>query len=189
MVVSENVREMLRPMVVATTVLWVAVTVTIVGLVVAATFVAPGSAPRAIPEGLHNSLVTVAVLCGIGSIWFRRRMLSDQKLQAVLSTDAASACLDCAQGNDGLDESKLERIESLGVFERRVLALPRWHFLPFLISLMLNEAVVVVGFVIVVLSAGGESIVPFAVAALILNILMFPRFESLLSRAQGLFQG
>jgi hypothetical protein len=144
-------------------------------------------------EGLGPSHATlefvfrlVAVSLGIGSVLWWRLHLSDDRLKASLAREVSARSLASNRETGQIDEDLLSKIESLSEFEQRLLSLASGYPLPYVISPVLNVTIVLAGVVLAFLTANTSKMVPFVLAAIILNVLMFPRLITLVNRASQL---
>src|SRR5262249_16831164 len=76
-----------------------------------------------------------------------------------------------------VDEAKLAKIKLLGPADFKTLALSGPYFTALLVSLALNEVVALYGFMLSLLEKRFETILPFVLAAIILNVIVYPRFD------------
>ena len=68
--------------------------------------------------------------------------------------------------------------------DRRLVAVPVFLFVPFMVRLAINESIGVLGLVTTILSGDAQWSVPFAVVAILLNLRIFPRVEQMRERAR-----
>ena len=80
----------------------------------------------------------------------------------------------------------LKELESLPQFEQRLCGVISSLAIFFIISLVLNESIAIFGLVASMMSASPEAYLPYAFAALLLNIFMFPRMEGVIEKALAL---
>jgi len=125
----------------------------------------------------------VAVSLGIASILWWRLHLSDDRLKANLAREVSARSLASNRQTGQIDEDRLSEIERLSEFEQKLLSYASGYPLPFVVSLLLNGVIPIPGVVLAFLTANPTKMVPFALAAIILNVLMFPRLTALVNRA------
>jgi len=117
------------------------------------------------------------------SIVYRRRSFSDERIRAVLSNFDTGAfpheAVGGRPGSDGIDS-----MSALSESEKRVLYLLNELQKSSIINLILNELVIMTGFVLSFLSGDFMKIIPFGAASLVLCIWMFPRTESVIDNTR-----
>ena len=82
-----------------------------------------------------------------------------------------------------VDGERLQKIQSLTSAERKLLRLCGLFFASFIIRLSMNEAIAIYGVVLAFLSRSLIPMLPFAVAAIALNVACRPRIDPFLERA------
>lgn len=137
---------------------------------------------------LESILSAVAVLLGIVSIMLHKHFLSDAKLKAKLKREVSAEMLVSSSRypNQADIDAQLSNYESLSAYERKIIALMRSLFVPLVISCALNESIAIFGFVLSILQGEPAVIVPYAAGAILLNIMVFPRNDKILKRAERL---
>lgn len=111
------------------------------------------------------------------SIVYRRRSLSDDRIHTVLNKyDTGMFPHEAVSGRAG--SYGVDSISELSESEKRVLYLLNELQKSSIINLILNELVIMIGFVLSFLSGDFMKIIPFGAASLVLCIWMFPRTES-----------
>lgn len=79
---------------------------------------------------------------------------------------------------------RLHGADALGEAERRLLDVGRSQYVPWMMSLALNEVVVLIGLVLAVLSGRFGVILPFAGIGAFVAVMLFPRWGVLRDRAE-----
>ena len=67
----------------------------------------------------------------------------------------------------------------------KVVGLSGMYFTALILSLAMNEAVALFGMLLAILEQRVEPVIPFAAAALALNLLIFPRFNQFVNRVMS----
>jgi len=148
--------------------------------------------PSAIDPLVRVILTVVAVLVGIGSLLYHRYTHSESYLRRMMSRDIqlhdieekARKLTAQAKSNSSTGSSAKASLAMLTAFDRQRYALAADGFVPFVLNLALNEAVALLGFVLAILSRDIWPYLPFAVAAMALNIYMLPRLDNLMERCE-----
>lgn len=185
--ISPTLRELLRPALLIHTFFWWILTACIVFYVVLAWILARApDAPAAVASSIELALAGFAIATGAASLLLPRFWLSDERLRSVLASPPDLEALARPQGSSARDELRLQAIQTLTAQEQKLLALPGFYFPCFLVRMVLNESVAVYGLILTILSHTFESVLPFATAGLLLNLVSRPRIEPLLERASHL---
>ena len=183
---SENLRVLLKPYQFLLKMVWVGMTLPIL-LYVGIVYSIFASAGEPGPEPSHETLEfvfgLVAVSLGIASILWLRSHLSDERLKAKLAHEVNPRTLATNRKTAQVDGGRLLEIESLSEIEQKLLSLASGYHLPFFVPFALNMAIATLGVVLAFLTVNPSKMFPFALAAIVLNVLMFPRFNALLNRA------
>ncbi len=132
-------------------------------------------------------LYFAAAAAAVASVLYHRYSLSDARLSMFLKRNVDVAGLSGAVSAKGAEYGQLAQIKSMSDFDRRALSLMYELQKISLINLILNEMVIILGFVIAFLSGDFMKIIPSGAASLVLCIWMFPRPESLVKRARNLY--
>jgi len=132
-------------------------------------------------------LYAAAAAAAAASVLYRRHCYSHERILSILRKDADIDTLSGGLGADGADSERIAFLRTLGESEKRAFILLSELQKTSIISLVLNEMVVMLGFVLAFLSGDFVKIIPFGVVSLLLNIWMFPRPESVAERACGLY--
>jgi len=135
---------------------------------------------------LPSYLTGGAIFLGVGSIALRRLLLSDSRLCARLAREPNLEELAAKLGTDELGRTRKLKLENLSSLEKKLVALPSWLLVVSLINWSLNSMIALIGFIVALLTVSFQNMVPFAVAALILNIVMVPRLQPVIERASRL---
>jgi len=152
----------------------------------AAGAVAGGAGASGAGETLRPVLYAAAVANGILSLVLYRRARAPERLRAHLTAPIAPEVLAQDPRVGGSPASPiLDRVRRLSDSERRVLALVPRTFMPWVLCMVLNEAVAIFGLVLALLAGNRLDVLPFAAAALALNAAMFPNNAKLAERALG----
>lgn len=185
--VTTELRELLQGTSRILWVLWFAMTASIWLYVAVAFFVTGGARGPGAPEPMISWILgALGVAMGVTSLLLPRFLGSDERLRATLEApvDLESLARDPRTG--AADPERLRRLERLSETERKLLTVPAFVFLPTILPLALNESVALFGLVLVFLTRSFDVILPFAIAATVLNLLSRPALDSVLERASRL---
>jgi hypothetical protein len=117
----------------------------------------------------------LAVLVAFLPTLIKCLMLSEKMITKAISREINNEQLATNTRTGQIDQEKLRKIETLNESEKKLLLLSGHYFSPALISLVFNETIAVFGLVLSVVIGKFELIIPFAAAALLLNVVHFPR--------------
>ncbi len=184
---SPVVRELLRPVMFVNSMLWGLLTASIFLYGLVAYLLAQRSAgPTDVPEAFQLALAGVAVLTGLGSLAVPRIFLSDDRIREAMRKEPDPEVLSRHSAPGTSSDERLRQIQSLSSTDRKLLQLPGLFFTPFILRLVINESIAIYGLVLALMSHSFEPMIPFAVAAIALNLTCMPRLEPMLDRAARL---
>ena len=182
--ISPQLKEILRSSLFINRIVWASITISIGAYVVVAWTSAqqPGTS-SAVSETLQLSMFLAAIAIGFLSLLIPRYLPSDKHIRSFFLEDVAPEDLARNPQLDVVDPDRLRMIQALDPIERKLVRLPSLYFTPFILRLVLNEAIVIFGLVLSFISHTFPPILPFAVAALTLNIIAFPKIDRFAERA------
>lgn len=186
---SPQLRQLIRPLVVTQQIIWVVITGSILFYfgVIYLLAVSQGSYSPFRLRGVETILYTAAFLVSVSSVYFRQRSLSDKTIRRFLKNGLDLEELATDPRTKKTDSEKLSRLMSLSDFEQKVYSLIyRLQRITF-INLFLNEVVVIIGFVLAFLSGEPGKIIPFGVVSFLLSIWMYPQTGKITERARDLY--
>ena len=187
--ISPRLNKLIRPLVLTERVIWLAITGSVLFYCLMAFVLAGSGSPRIGSAGLDAVIYAAALSAAGFSAFYRRRALSDERISLAMKNGEDFAKLTADPRTKSIDTEHHSILESLDAFEKAAYALMAGLQKTTLISLVLNEFVVVLGFVLAFLSGDPYKIIPFGFAALLLNLWMFPRPGTLIRRARSLYTG
>jgi len=174
---SQVFASLVKPVETVRWILWAALTAVIV-IYAAILFVVFGN-PASLGEGLSSPLAIplalVAIVSAVLSRFLPGLLLTDEALRQRLASDP--------------DPKKLPtdaRTEQLSGREQRILGALDAFLGPFIARLALGEAVALYGLVLGFLSRSAAPMLPFAAAALVLNLTTSPKLDADVERAARL---
>jgi len=173
---SPEFEELLKPRVFATQILWSALTFSILIYVFIAYKVEANNAesgPAALEPVMLYAMYAVAALTVIGSLVIRSVFFSQTRLKKMLSKEVSVERLALNPQTGQLDQTRAEKIKRMSGNELKAIGLTGQMFTPFIFILALNESVAIYGLILSFLSFRGEVMLPFAAAAIMLNVMMF----------------
>ncbi len=184
---SPALRELLRPAMFVNSMLWFVLTASIfIYAAIAFLLAQKGPGPTSPSPALQMAFAGIAILTGLGSLLVPRILLSDDRVRQAMQPDPDPAALARHPKLGIVDEDRLRKIQALSALERKLLQLPGLYFTPFILRLVLNESIAIYGFVLSFLAHSFAPMLPFAAAAIVLNLTCFPRIDRLLERAARL---
>ena len=153
-------------------IVWFAFTFSIVIYAIAAFIITanPPKEPIALADVIVYAALAFAVLLTIAGYVAYSYLFSDSRLSAFLEREPST------------------HNEELDPFEQRLMGLYTRAFTPLLLRWALNEAAAIVGLVLAIVSCEPTIIIPFAVVAVVANVLAFPSFGRLFERAERLYR-
>ncbi|HKQ33522.1 MAG TPA: hypothetical protein VJV40_09955 [Thermodesulfobacteriota bacterium] len=172
---NPNLERLIGARVLAERAVWVMIT----GSVIFYSFLAyklAGESAGAAADSLSGAeplFYIAAAAAAVFSVVYRRRSFSDAGVRAILSKFDTGA-------------HGIEDVSALNESEKRAFFLLNELQKASIINLIINEIVIIIGFVLSFLSGDFMKIIPFGIASLVLCLWMFPRTESVAERACGL---
>jgi hypothetical protein len=129
------------------------------------------SHPFAIP------LAVLAVIAAVAARVLPPMLLPKDRVLELLTRDPHPPDVARDPRTGAVDSDRLSRIRALPPEEQRLLAVAQASFGPFIVRLALHESIALYGLVLAFLSKESLPIVPFAAAALLLNLTVSPRLD------------
>jgi hypothetical protein len=137
-------------------------------------------------SGAEPLFYIAATVAAVFSVVYRRRSFSDERMRAILSKFDTDAFPDepvtGRAGSYGIDD-----MSALSESEKRTFFLLNELQKASILNLIINEIVIMTGFMLSFLSGDFMKIIPFGIASLVLCLWMFPRTESVIKKAQNIF--
>lgn len=186
--ISTQLRQLIRPLVLIQRVIWVVITGSILFYFGIVYVLVGNSGTGTLPkmDGFETVMYIVAAAVSVCSIFSHRHALSGESLARNLKKDVNVEELSRDPRTKRIDADKLGRLESLSDFEKRAFSLMYYLQRVTFINLFLNETVVVLGFVLAFLSGDPQKIILFGVVSLALSVWMFPRPGAAIDRARNI---
>ena len=182
---SIELQAVLKPIRQVQTFLWVALTGSGLIYVVIAFFLvtagerSPADAPLVVPL-----LGLAAAISTIGSLHYWRHTHANSSLEKLLGDPQVLGSLQEKEAAKIPALRSLNVLDDLSTFDQKRCAVAAAMQTPLIINLALNEAVALLGFVLVFVTRELSHIIPFASVALVLNAMMFPRIDNLMERME-----
>ena len=186
--ISEQLKELIRPAVLVQKIIWFVIVGSIIFYIGFVYIFIGGNKALTTSIGSNVDLL-IYVLAGaafIGSILYYRYSLSDSRLKQFMSKDVDLELLAKDPRTKKIDAGKLSRLNSLSVLETKIYSLMFELQKITILSLILNELIVIFGSALAFISEDVSRIVPFGIVSLVLSFWMFPRAQSLIKRVQNL---
>ncbi|RJR32342.1 MAG: hypothetical protein C4576_30360 [Desulfobacteraceae bacterium] len=187
---SIPLRLLLRNNVITMRIIWAAMTFAIfvlAGIAYMAPMWSKRTAPQEVP-GSMNKWRTILYIAGLvaasASILTRQFMFSDNRVRKELAKDTdpfAPEEMNCR--SDKLDPERYAKTSMFKPPEQKILRLSGHLLSSMMVSLMLNETIVVLGAAYSLIWQTSDAVIPFFFGGLVLNLFMFPRPEAILERA------
>jgi hypothetical protein len=182
--ISSYLDDVIRSSRVANWSIWVVISVSI-GLygVVAWVKAEPPGILLAELEPLPSALAVTALLTAGVSLLVPRFLLSDKKLHACLQPEPNARELATNAETGVVDLDSLAKIQALDPSEQKLARIPGLYFTPFILRIVLNDAIAIYGLVLSFMTQTFAPIVPYLAVALLLNLTAMPRLDGLMERA------
>jgi hypothetical protein len=186
---TPKLKRLIRPAVIVEYAVWAVITGSVLFYFVLAYVLERGgvSAGSGLTDNMRTVFYAAGALVAAASVLYRRYCFSDTHVLAVIRNDADVQALPDGLWSEHADSGRAALLQTLREDELRAVSLMNELLKASIISLVLNEMVVMLGFVLAFLSGDFMKIIPFGIASLVLNIWMFPRPESVAERACGLY--
>jgi hypothetical protein len=170
--------------------LWAAHMISILILGAIAYFVISQTAKTPNPEqSLPIQIFTaLASMAAVGGQALQRFLLTEDRLRALLRKDARPEDLALNPQTKQIDQNKLKQLLLLRQDELKLLRFIEAHLVPSLLVLAANESVAIFGFVAAHTAKSFDIMIPFAAAALGLNLFALPRFDRWLEQGRMLLR-
>jgi hypothetical protein len=174
---SLSLKDRLRARMFVMKILWAMMTLTVLLFVGLAYLMNAQQQPAAALPQLRIALYTTAGVVALLSFFVRRMLLSSQRNQ---STPALKKALRALVGDAQAEASDAEvpaQVKRMQASDAKVAALSGRYFTALLLSLAMHEAIALCGMILSINERRFESIVPFAIAAIVLDLLVYPRLD------------
>jgi hypothetical protein len=186
-VISDSLARVLRRFVLMQRVMWVyfSVAIVIYGgvlLLVRGAHTGPG---RTIETPVMLGIAVAAAIIAVASVLYRRWCSSDAYVDRLLGGPIDVQRLARQPRTGGADDDFAGKIDALAPHERRFVALFVALQMPLLINLAVNELIGLIGFGAAFVAQDVTVFLPFAVAAIALNLFVWPAPERLYARVQA----
>lgn len=178
--------EVLRPMVLAQRVSWVAFTLSLgVYMLVAYLVVHGETTDSASVEPIFDKfLYVLSIGSAAGSYLFRRQALAPERLRRLLVEDVSPHTLAIGPQWGMDDAERLRRLKALPPDEQRLVRLVQHLQTVMIISLVLHEVIGIFGLVLAFLRNEVTLALLFMLVAAGLNCLVFPQPKKIVSQVQ-----
>ena len=184
--ISRELSALTRPTRFILTILWFAMTASVVIYVGVCFAITQGQEPWPIEATVLYVMIAAACSTGAASWIVPGLMLSNERIRKHMRGDVDLEEMATNPQTRKLDEDRLARLRELSDLDKRLAGLPAMYFAPFIVGIALAESVAIFGLVLTFLSKDMTYIVPFAIAAIALMLLRYPRLEPLFDRASKL---
>ena len=183
---SPGLSEVLKPFRFQLTVIWLGLVASVPAYIVVATMVARGGARPPAPDTTFvTGFAALSVLAAAGSLLVPRFYPSKSMIASAMSGSTDPEALARDPESHKVNEAAAATIRQLDGAERRVLLLRPLFQVQAILRCALAEVVATVGLILVFLGSEVGTLLPFAAAAFVLQILAFPRFDPFVEQATG----
>ncbi|MDC0357243.1 hypothetical protein OAO01_00375 [Oligoflexia bacterium] len=184
MILSESFNELTKQQRLVQKILWFAFTMSIIFLFAMSYMLSASMTGQAVmgsdfPKGIF---ALAAVGLAAASVLIKRHFSSDSYITQKLTEEVNLETLATIPKTRQIDAERLAKLEKLEPFEQSAFAFISAGTKSQIISLALNESIMVLGLVLSILEQNATTAVPYAVAAIGLNILTYPKPEKALER-------
>jgi len=186
--ISEELKELIRPAILVQKILWFVIVGSIIFYMGFVYIFVGGNKALAVSIGSSIELLIYAIagVAMIGSIFYYHYALSDNHLKRFMSQDVDIELLAKNPRTKEIDSGKLAQLNSLSPVELKIYSLMFELQKITMLTLILNELIVIFGSAISFINDDVSKIVPFGIVSLVLSFWMFPRAQSLIKRVQNL---
>lgn len=123
---------------------------------------------------LENLFIIIGTVLSVVSFFIYRRLLSENFLQRYLTTQ-----------NLEFHDNEKELVSGLSDREKKIYKLSNHLIVPHIIVWGINELIILIGFVLSYMTRNFESIIPFALAGIFLQIYMYPKTGAIIEKAKN----
>lgn len=174
---SQSLKEMLRPRMFVLKILWTAMVLTVLLFVGLAYFMNAQRQPGVAQPELRMVLYVVAGVLALLSFFLRRMFLSSQRNQSTSALKKALRALVGDAQTEATDAEMPAQVKRLKSIEAKAAALSGRYFTAMLLSLAMHEAIAMCGMILSMIEHRFEPMLPFAIAAIVLDLLVYPRLD------------
>lgn len=185
--ISEELKRLVKKQELALRGIWVAFLAAVLLFCITGKIVMGDAAASHLqPEMFVYICYLAAITLTFGSLVVPRLMLSDRKLKAKLAVRHTPKEAAIKDRTGQVVQEELEKLERLTPVELELYLIANSYMVPLLISLVLAEAITIIGLVAAVSRLNFNSMMPFVGVTVVLYILFFPRLTPFLERAERL---
>ena len=185
--ISDELKELIRPVVLVQKIIWFIIVGSIIFYIsFIYKFVGENKVLATSVSGYIEPLIYVlASACVLGSIFYYRYSLSENKLRQFMSKDLDLEALVTNPIKKEIDQVRLEQLRSFSDHQAKIYSLMFELQKITIITLILNELTAIFGSVLSFVYDDASKIIPFAIASLVLSFWMFPRHMSLIKKVNS----
>lgn len=184
--ISDQLKELIRPAVLVQKIIWFVIVGSIIfyiGFVYL--FIGDNKALNSsIGSYVEPLIYILAGACVLGSIFYYRYALSEDKLSQFMAKDVDLMPLAKNPKTKEVDQSKMKQLSSLSDQEVKIYSLMFELQKITILTLILNELTIIFGSVLAFVNDDPSKVIPFAIGSLVLSFWMFPRPMALIARVQ-----
>ncbi len=185
--ISDELRELIRPAILVQNIIWFVIVGSIIFYIAFVYLVLGGDKALAISSSsvVDYLIYILAGACAIGSIFYYRHALSDNYLKSFLRKDVDIDLLAKNPRTKEIDKTKLAQLKPLSSDELKIYSLIFELQKITILTLILNELIVIFGSAISFIHDDVSRIIPFGIVSLGLSFWMFPRAQAVIKRVQN----
>lgn len=172
-----SLKDTLRSRIFVLKILWMAMVLTVLLFVGLAYLMDTRQQPAVAQPELQMALYGVAGVLAVLSFFLRRMFLSSQRNQSPPAMEQALRGLVVSAQVEAPDVEMPAQVKRMKVIEAKVGALSGRYFTAMLLSLAMHEAITLCGMILSINEHEFEAIIPFAIAAIVLDLLVYPRLD------------
>jgi F0F1-type ATP synthase membrane subunit c/vacuolar-type H+-ATPase subunit K len=170
-----SLQETLRSRMFVMKILWTAMVVTVLLFVGLAYFINAQQQPDVAQPQLQMVLYGVAGVLAVMSFFLRRRFLSSHRNLSISTLEKAMRGLvGDGQAEDAEVPAQVRRMQAI---DAKVGALSGRYFTAMILSLAMHESIALCGMILAMIERRFEAMIPFAIAAIVLDLLIYPRLD------------
>ena len=186
--ISKELKELLNPVILVQKILWFVIFGSVIFYIAFVYIFVDGNLTLTFSSGGDFEILIyfLALAAAAGSVYYYRHSLSDKNLKSFMTNDFDIELLARNPRTREIDEAKFLSLKTLTKDELGIYSLMFEYQKIIMITLILNEIIVILGSVLSFINDDVSKIVPFGIVSVALCFWVFPRPHILITRAQNL---
>jgi len=172
-----SLQETLRSRMFVTKTLWAAMVLTVCLFVGLAYFINAQQQPGVAQPELRMALYGVAGVLAVLSFFLRRRFLSSHRNLSISTLEKAMRGLVGDGQAEATDAEVPAQVRRMQAIDAKVGVLSGRYFTAMIMSLAMHESIALCGMILAMIERRFEAMIPFAIAAIVLDLLIYPRLD------------